>query len=279
MTDGSAILLPALGAGGVAILVTVAIERFGGRVGGFLGTLPTTIVPAAWGLYANEPEVFRAALGIAPAGMLANALFLLGWRVLPDRLPDLPLPALLGVMVTSTLSLWALAAWTALALADRLRSAGLAPEVIGMGATVLLIGLGVWACLASVPTPRGTRRVGPGALLARGTLAGVAIGGSLLLARSGLGALAGIASVFPAIFLTSMVGVWWSQGRAVTGGAVGPMMLGSASVAVYALLAVGFLPLLGPLPGTVVAWVFAVATTTVPASLWLGRRAERAARE
>lgn len=273
MIGGADILLPAVFAGSVAVLVTVAIERFGGRVGGFLGTLPTTIVPASLGLYTNDPEVFRAAMGIAPAGMLANALFLLGWRLLPDRLPALPLPALLGVMVTCTLSIWAVAAWAALSLAAFLSANGVAPEVIGTVATLLLVGIGVWACLATVATPKGSRKVGVVALLTRGALAGVAIGGALLLARSGWGALAGIASVFPAIFLTSMVGVWWSQGRAVTGGAVGPMMLGSASVAVYALLAVVFLPWLGPVLGTVLAWVLAVATTTWPASAWLARRA------
>ena len=43
--------LSSIGAGGVAILVTLAIERFGGRLGGILGTIPTTIVPASWGLW------------------------------------------------------------------------------------------------------------------------------------------------------------------------------------------------------------------------------------
>ena len=39
------------------------------------------------------------------------------------------------------------------------------------------------------------------------------------------------------IFLTTMVSLWLSQGEAVPSGAVGPMMLGASSVAVYALLA------------------------------------------
>ena len=38
-------------AGIVAILVTMAIEKWGGIIGGILGTLPTTIVPAAAGMY------------------------------------------------------------------------------------------------------------------------------------------------------------------------------------------------------------------------------------
>ena len=37
-------------AGLVAILVTVAIEKWGGIIGGILGTVPTTIIPAAAGI-------------------------------------------------------------------------------------------------------------------------------------------------------------------------------------------------------------------------------------
>ena len=45
------ILAAALFAGIVAVLVTVAVEKWGGIVGGILGTLPTTIVPATIGMY------------------------------------------------------------------------------------------------------------------------------------------------------------------------------------------------------------------------------------
>ena len=44
-----------------------------------------------------------------------------------------------------------------------------------------------------------------------------------------------MASVFPAIFLTTMVSIWLSQGEAVQSGA-NLMMLGSSSVALYLCL-------------------------------------------
>ena len=78
--------------------------------------------------------------------------------------------------------------------------------------------------------------------------------------------------MFPAIFLTSMVSVWWSQGRAVSAGAVGPMMLGSASVAAYALIAAFTLPALGPVLGVVSAWILAVGGVTLPSNAWVARR-------
>ena len=52
----ASILLSALFAGIVATLVTIAIEKFGGRTGGVLATIPTTIVPAALGMYSISSE-------------------------------------------------------------------------------------------------------------------------------------------------------------------------------------------------------------------------------
>ena len=58
------IILSALFAGFVAILVTVAIEKWGGIVGGVLGTLPTTIVPAAMGMYVEAGKEDLATLSL-----------------------------------------------------------------------------------------------------------------------------------------------------------------------------------------------------------------------
>ncbi|MFT4980169.1 MAG: hypothetical protein ACI8S6_006081, partial [Myxococcota bacterium] len=78
------LLWPALLAGGVAIGVTLAIERLGGRLGGLIGTLPTTIVPASLGIYAQSASdvEFAQAMGAVPAGMLVDVGFLYLWRLL-----------------------------------------------------------------------------------------------------------------------------------------------------------------------------------------------------
>jgi hypothetical protein len=262
-------------AGLVAVGVTLAIERWGGVVGGLLGTLPTTIVPAALGVYAQAPslEAYRDTLCAAPAGMLLNALFLYLWRVLPPRLPPgHGLAARLGAMVVLSLLAWAAGALLVTTGLSAARTAGVAllPLAAGLGAAIVV--LGGWACLGDVPAPPGRRPVGPGALVARGSLAAFAIGAAVLLSATGNALLAGMATVFPAIFLTTMVSLWLAQGEAVPGGAVGPMMLGSASVAAFALLATWSLPALGAGPGSVVAWLLAAGGVTVPATAWLRRR-------
>ena len=274
------VLGPALLAGVVAIAVTLAVERWGGRVGGLLGTLPTTIVPAAAGIWlaSPDPEAFLAAMSMTPVGMWVDVLFLWAWRVLPPALApssgegeDATRAHLLRVL-SATLLLWCGAAGVAVAAMGALRSSALPLWPIGLGALLLSIGLGVLACRSNPPSPGGRRSVPLRTLAARGLLAAVAIGAAVGLARVGGPLLAGMAAVFPAIFLTTMVSLWWSQGQAVQAGAVGPMMLGASSVSAYALLAAVLLPLLGVFAGSLAAWIAAVALVTVPAWRWLARQ-------
>ena len=83
-------LFAAIFAGVVAIAVTLLIEKYGGAVGGILGTVPTTIVPAAAGitLASNNYSDLNTSLAIVPAGMLINGIFLVNWRILPTYFND-----------------------------------------------------------------------------------------------------------------------------------------------------------------------------------------------
>ena len=103
----------------------------------------------------------------------------------------------------------------------------------------------------------------------RGLAAGIAIAVCLWLAELGLPFIAGLASAFPAIFLTSMVALWLSQGPKVPQGAAAPMMLGGASVSVYALIVIWSLPTYGVIIGSMLAWFGSVIFWTIPAFLLL----------
>ena len=135
----------------------------------------------------------------------------------------------------------------------------------------MLIGFGIWACKDGVPAPKGKQPVAPLVLLSRGLLSGTAVGFSAWISGLGYPILAGMASVFPAIFLTTMVSVWLAQGEAVQSGAVGPMMLGSSSVALYGLLCIATFPELGVGMGAIVAWFGSIVLISIPAWWWLKR--------
>ncbi len=275
MTPAS-IALPAAFAGLVAIGVTVAIERWGGRAGGLIGTLPSTIVPAAAGMAAaGEVAGFREAMFVVPAGMFLNAVFLYLWRIVPPRLPAVGLAPRLMMMLTLSLGAWAILALGTVLFTHWVRDAGLPLLLFGLALQVALVAFGATACLRAPPAPRGHRAVALPVLLARGAMAAGAIGLAVWLSSQGNDLAAGLASVFPAIFVTTMTSLWLSQGEAVQAGAVGPMMLGSGSVAAYALLAAWLLPALGLWAGSTLTWLLASGVVTLPAWFWLRRRARK----
>ena len=277
----------ALAAGIVSAGATVAVERFGGRVGGILGTVPTTIMPATMGLFATHPmdsdgtssEGFLRSVAMVPAGMMLNAAFLASWRVLPRWLHSDDSRTTLWRCVVASLVVWAL-----LSLAWVLGMNALEPSVealltIGGGTLVATATLGIVLCRHGVPAPKGTNHVTWPVLVARGVAAGGAIAVALVIARGGHAIAGGMAVTFPAIFLTTIVGTWLAQGREVPVGAVGPMVLGSCAVGSYAMLAGLLYPRLGLVLGTPACWILAVGGVSVPAGLWLRAHAMRADQE
>jgi hypothetical protein len=237
-----------------------------------LGTLPTTIVPAAAGIYAGTAVAdYQAAMSVAPAGMLLNALFLYTWRAVPPRLPNSTLRVRLALMTAISLLAWLVGAALAVVFAAEIRSSSIPLPLFGWSVTAMIGAVGWLACRHAPPAPAGRHPVGWAVVVARGVLAATAIGAAVLIAGVGGPLVAGIVAVFPAIFITTMVSLWLSQGEAVPAGAVGPMMLGSTSVALYSLLAVWTLPRFGVAAGSALAWVASAGLVTVPAWLYLTR--------
>lgn len=268
MSALNAALYAGLGAATLASLITRGIELFGGKRGGILGTLPTTIIPASLGVWYTHQAAFNEAMWAVPPGMCLNAMFLWLWRALPPHLPRRwSVSAQVLVMSLCALSLWALGA---LLWVTSLRPL-IHPPLGALGATAMIVTLGLIATSGGGLSPKGRAPVSWLTLSARGLFAGVAVFAAVLLARSSSGVTSGVAAVFPAIFWTSMVSVWLSQGAAVSSGAVGPMMLGSSSVALYALTSVYFFERLGGPLGALCAWSSAVLFASLPADRWLHR--------
>lgn len=261
----ASILLSALFAGIVATLVTIAIEKFGGRTGGVLATIPTTIVPAAFGMYSISSEAeFAQSMSIVPFGMMVNAIFLLVWIHAPQRLG-------LSLIGTTILSLFAWSVVGSLALlgSSELQSSGIDAFLFALSGLGLLILLGVWTTWTSRSAPRGSRSVRPVVLVLRGSAAALAIGIAVWFSSLSYPFVSGLISTFPAIFLTSMIALWLAQGQDVPQGAAGPMMLGGASVGVYAVVAIVLFPMLGPVGGSIVSWLISILIWTIPAYVYL----------
>ncbi|MEC8311636.1 MAG: hypothetical protein VXZ64_02270 [Candidatus Thermoplasmatota archaeon] len=265
--DWTSVLLSAVFAGVVATAVTVAIEKWGGLIGGLLGTVPSTIVPAGIGMYvAGGEDVLVMSMSVVPLGMLLNALFLGAWVVIPRWFPDAPY--LLVLTTVGALAFWSLLGMVFLVAVDEATSY-LNLQQLALSGLALLVATAVVFNRRPQPTPKGTNRVSTLVLVARGVMAATAIGIAVGLSGLGFPTLAGLASVFPAIFLTSMVALWLAQGPTVPQGAAGPMMLGGASVAVYANVAMWSLPAHGAVVGSAMAWMASVVGWSLPAFMVL----------
>lgn len=271
-----AVLWAALGAGLVAIAVTLVVERFGGKLGGILGTLPTTIVPATFGVWAARATSggYDDAMGAVVVGMVCDLAFLFSWRAVPPRLTGLSRGAQAAVTTAIGLGLWGAIAWVYSAWLHG--PTGLLGHydglTVGVVALLVQVSLGLAVTWRGLPAPRARQPVTWVQIIGRGGLAAVAIGLATWIAAVGSPVLAGMVSVFPAIFMTTMVSLFLAHGEALPAGAVGPMMLGSSSVSVYALLTVLTFPALGTGAGAVVAWAGAFVFASVPAALWLRAR-------
>ena len=266
----TSILVSAVLAGVVATAVTVAIEKWGGLVGGLLGTVPSTIVPAGIGMYLSGGEAaLIASMAVVPLGMLLNALFLGAWLVLPRWCSSTSRPLLFTAL--GALGLWSGLGVVMLLVVDHALGIGIGEQGLALIGFAFLFVIAVVFNRRPTPAPKGTNAVSTTVLIARGGMAAFAIGVAVWLAGLGYPLLAGLASVFPAIFLTSMVALWLAQGPTVPQGAAGPMMLGGASVAVYANLAIWSLPAYGVFIGSVIAWFGSVLGWSLPAFLVLRR--------
>ena len=266
------VLISAFIAGLAAILVTVAIEKWGGLHGGVLATVPSTIVPAAVGIWlaAGTVDEFQVAMAIVPIGLILNAGFLFLWRVVPPLIPEWKFGVRLTSITIVSLSIWGLFAGLSIQGFNLLTTAGIAPLTIGWLALVVGLIVGFGATIQHRPTPRGRNSVSLLTLLVRGMAAAASIGIAVWLAGLGNPLASGIMSIFPAIFTTSMVALWIAQGEAVPAGAIGPMMFGSQSVSLFALLVAICYPMtestIGLVGASIGAWVGSVLL--INATVW-----------
>lgn len=273
---GSSIIISAVFAGIIAVLVTLAIERWGGLTGGLLGTIPSTVVPAAAGMYIVGGEsLLIESMAVLPFGMLINGLFLGVWVFLPPYLHASKSPLVLTAL--GALLVWVICGSVLLMCVSFAFDSNVSAQTVAYAGLAVLIVFAVAMNWKPKPSPKGNHSVSMQVLILRGSAAALAIGIAVWLSSQGQPLVAGLAAVFPAIFLTSMVALWVAQGPTVPQGAAGPMTLGGVSVAIYALAAMNFLPTYGLYLGSLLAWLLAVVGWSFPAYFLLRRYTQKQA--
>jgi hypothetical protein len=240
------ILIPLLTSSLVVILVTIVAERHGTKIGGILGTLPSTIVVAFIFISLNQNAKFASlAAMIVPAEMGINILFLLIFiSVIPHGFLR-ALVASLGVWCLCSLVLYV-------------------SPVHSIFSSCLIYAILMTCIFIFIEKIKKIKSRGkvsitytPKKILIRGLFAGIMITIAVVMANINE-ILSGVFSVFPAIFLSTMIICVKEHGPQFTNALGKSMIFGTPTVVSYAI-AIHFLyPILPLYGGTVLAYTISL---------------------
>jgi hypothetical protein len=305
-------ILSGILAGIVASLVSIAIERFGGAVGGILGSSPTTLMPAAVGLwitltteeYSQRNIVrFQKSMLIICPSMLVTGLFLWCWKIMPNYFSKHSIrlenntKLLLLVVSLASYGVWLIGAvgfvYLSRALSTDLQSTRESVRIsfiitdqnqnriffMAIIGFLTQLVIGVWGTWHTPSTPKSTAHVPLWSNILRGTAAGMSIFLAVVLGKVDP-VVGGVTSMFPAIFGTAMVSVWLTSGSKVSIGAIEPLILGSLSVSLFAFNFAFMMPYFQSVliqgwdvaAAVTVCYTLSVSTVCIPSYLFVSWR-------
>ena len=235
----------------VVILVTIIAEKYGTKTGGVIGTLPSTIIIAFLFIALDKGVWFASeSVVIVPAEMGLNLLFLLIFTLLSYK-------RILVALVGSLLS------WTIFTI--MIYYSNLTSVVVSLAVYIVCFFLAFLILDKKKKIiSQDTIKVHytPLKLLGRSLIAGIVI--AIAVSFSNLGPmLSGIFSVFPAIFLSTMIISLLEHGPQFTGAMAKGMIYGSPSVVSYAVGIHFLYPLTGILGGSIGSFLISLVVTLI----------------
>lgn len=235
----------------VVILVTIIAEKYGTKTGGVIGTLPSTIIIAFLLIALDKGVQFATeSVLIVPAEMGINLIFLLLFALLSPRKTPIALTgSLLG--------------WTVLTIILYYSPTPSIFVSLAVFFICLLISLIILDAKKKITSQKTIKvHYTPLKLLGRSIIAGTVIAIAVTLSNVGT-ILSGIFSVFPAIFLSTMIISMREHGVRFTGAMAKGMIYGSPSVVSYAVGIYFLYPLLDIVLGTIGSFLIALGVSLV----------------
>jgi len=235
----SQIALPFILSAFVVIFITVIAEKYGTKVGGILGTLPTTIIVAFVFIAINKGADFASrSVAVVPAEMGINLWFLLIFVILAYRS--------LTIALASSFTMWAV-------LSGILYYTNLADIYISflIFAISMVITFLILEKIIKIKSQGKVKvKYTLPKILFRGVMTGIVITISVLLANIGE-VLSGIFSVFPVILTSTMVITYHEHGPDFSAGIAKSMIFGCWSVMSYAVVIHFLYPVYGIIVGSI----------------------------
>jgi uncharacterized membrane protein (GlpM family) len=231
-------------------LTTVSAERFGSKIGGLLGGLPSTVVIALFFIgYSQTPIIASQATTIMPLAQGLNGLFVLSFMLLARWG--------LGLALTGSLAIWLLQSTILYLLHIQVFWISLLGWLL-----LLVICTLVYQYWRQIPSSIKLKvNYPPWQLVWRALFGGAVISLAVLMGKLGGALLGGIFSSFPAIFLTTLV-ITYRSGGVSFSRAVGKSLLisGLINVPLYEIVVRHLYPQVGLIAGTVLAIFFSLGT-------------------
>lgn len=243
------ILLPFILSAFVVILIMYIAERFGSKIGGIVGTLPSTLVIALLFIASSKgPTLASDAALIVPVELAINILFLFVFSLLIHRSTSIAFLASFGI--------WTL--FSLLLIVFSIKDAILSLILYLLTAIVLFI---ILEKIIQIPSSGSVHvHYTIKKIMLRGLLAGTIIAFAVFLSNFDI-ELSGVFSVFPAILSSTMLIAVREHGPIFAAGMAKSMIIGLSSVATYAVVVHYLYPSAGIVIGTIAAYLISVCVT------------------
>jgi len=233
----------------VVVIIMFIAEKYGTKLGGILGTLPSTIVIALIFIAINQNINFASeSAAVIPAELGINVLFLVIFAILIYR-------SLLIAFLVS-LSVWIIL--SVLIIIINLNNIYISIIIYSVSLILALIILENKRKIKSIKNV--DFHYNKKKIAIRGLVAGVVISIAILLSNIGP-IISGIFSVFPAIIISTMLISYMDHGPNFAAGMAKSMIIGISSVTVYAT-AVHFLyPIYHITMGSILSYIASISIT------------------
>lgn len=205
----------------IVIIIMYIAEKYGTKVGGILGTLPSTIVVALLFLAINQSIDFASkAAEIIPAELAINIIFLVIFAFLVKR--SLILAFIISLLIWTILSI--------LIIIINVNNIYISViiYILSLIFALLILNKMKITSIREVEVHYNIKKIA-----SRGIIAGLVISIAILLSNFGA-IFSGIFSVFPAIIISTMLISYRDYGPNFTSGMAKSMIIGISSVSVYA---------------------------------------------
>jgi len=233
------------------ILITVIAEKFGTKIGGIIGTIPTTIIIAYIFIAINKSAVFASnSASVVPAEMGINVLFLCILTIISFKsiIKALILSFIVWIFLTSLLYF------------SNIQNIYFSVTIFVISTIFTILILEKYKKIPS----QGKKHVHytPLKIVFRGITAGFIIMISVLLSNVGE-VISGIFSVFPAILLSTMIITYREHGPDFSAAIAKSMIFGSPSIMIYATSIHFLYPHLGIIYGSIISYIISLFSSII----------------